>query len=172
MKVYKTKEYPDEATFLQLVADYREYINKRRASEIVPVRAFSQKVVKYGEILEQAPRSGKEPEELEFIDLTKEEHQAVLDQAAAAKAKADAEKTAQDQRAADMAKSITDPQFRELFLRQELYAAGYTLEEMVWALVLAADYSIYFDEIKNAKLTLENEIRQLATDTGVNYVEE
>jgi len=172
MKVYKTKEYPDEATFLQLVADYREYINKRRAGEIVPVKKFPKKVVKYGEILGQAQRSGEEPETLNFIDLTREEHQAVLDQAATAKAKADAEKAALDKRDADMAKSITDPQFRESFLRQELYAAGYTLEEMIWALVLAADYSIYFDDIKTAKLALENKIRQLATDTGVNYVEE
>jgi len=171
MKVYKTDKYPDEATFLQLVADYREYINKRRAGEVVRIRTFPRKVMKYGEILEQAQRSGEEPEALNFIDLTKEEHQAVLDQAAAAEAREKAEKAALDQRAADMAKSITDPQFRELFLRQELYAAGHTIERIIWDFVLADNYEVYFDEIKAAKLDLENEIRQLATDTGETYVE-
>jgi len=175
MKVYKTTEYPNEPTFLELVTQYREYIQKRRLTEIVQVVIFPQKVVEYGEILEQAQKLTIDPEPLEFIELTEEEEAASLQQVASQEAAAQAEQDAIEQRISDVDAAITDVEFRESFIMRELQKEGYSNDVLLWKMfrhlfnneVLNSD----FDEIKTKRRLLETEIQARANTLGVTYVE-
>lgn len=175
MKIFKTKQYPTKEVFLSIVESYQKYLAKRRATDNIPPQRFPIQVVEYVAMLETAARNGTEPEEIEFIELTYEEHQAVLKGQEAEAAKIAAEEAAAAQRVLDVEKSITDVEFRELFIRQEVYSAGYSLENILWAVVrqLAGieSQAAYFNEIEEKRTEFEQEIRAAANSKGVKYVE-
>lgn len=176
MQVFKTDKYPTKEVFLSIVERYQEYSAKRRAAQNIPPQRFPDQVKEYVAMLENAARNDTPPEEIEFINMTYEEHQEFLK---AQKAKDDEtalEEAAATRRIEDIEKSITDVEFRKDFLRSEVYSAGYTFDEIIWAVVaqLAGleSKTAYFQAIENKREEFEQEIRAAANSKGVTYVEE
>lgn len=176
MKVFKTKKYPTKEVFLSIVERYRKYLAKRRAAQNIPPQRFPDQVKEYVAMLEIAARNDATPEEIEFIDMTYEEYQEFLKAQKAKDDKAASEEAEAAQRIKNIDRSITDVEFRKYFIRNEVYSAGYTFDEIIWAVItqLAGIESktAYFQAVENKREEFEQEIRAAANSKGVKYVEE
>lgn len=175
MKIFKSSAYPTKNIFLSIVCEYREYCRKRSLGEIVAPVEYPEPVLVYAEMLNKHERYDFELEELEFLDLTEDEY--LVQQAAQKKQKDKVKKEVllAEGKEADMLKAIQDVDYRERFLRNEVYANHFYQDDLIWNMVEhlsgVKSRQTYFNSVMKAKAQAEKALRALANTKGVIYVE-
>ena len=135
MKIFKTTDHPTEQTFIAACESYKTYYERRQRADIQRPIQYDQQIVKYVSAALAAEKRGEDPEPIEFVEMTKEEWDKKEDsekrQEQAEERRLNEELRRTTQRALDLKKAASDPEFKRQFIRVELYNAGFTPDEMI-----------------------------------------
>lgn len=168
MKIFKTPQYPTEQKFLLACENYKIYLQKRGRGENLKPRSADNQIRQYVGSLLKAEKTGQEPPTIEWINLTIGEHRKKEEEE---KRREDQEKWEKDRekreaalRKENLQKAAEDPEFKRVFIREELTKAGITtdrqVEEMIAERYEGKRNQDFWNERRRLIDELETEIKE------------
>ena len=168
MKIFKSSRYANQQKFLTVCEQYRIYLQKRGRGENLKPRSEDIQVKRYVAALLKAEKLGEEPPEIEWINLTIEEHKKRQDEEKRREEEEKRKKEREEKEVAlrkeNLKKAAEDPEFKKIFIRRELAKGGITIERQVEEMV-AERYDgqrnqNFWNERRRLIEELENEIKE------------
>lgn len=135
MKVFKTANNPTKKSFMADCNNYKTFYQARQRGENQSPFAFDSQIIAFvsQQLLDQ--RQGREPPELEFINLTESEwrkkEEAQKRREASQECQTDDQQKEQESRQSALTLAASDVKHKKAFMRAEMNKAGFTVEELV-----------------------------------------
>jgi len=168
MKIFKTSSYAVKQKFLVACEQYKIYLHKRGAGQNVKPRPVDEQIKQYVAAVLKAERLEEKPPEIEWINLSREEHRKREEED---KRREEQEKNERERaekeselRKQNLKKAAEAPEYKKFFIRQELDENGITIERQVEEMV-SASYDgkrnqDFWNERRRILDELDNEIKE------------